>query len=180
MFGLACVLICLAATSSQATRNSVINDSVGNCQTLPPKTFTIGLLDPIHRQMTAAAALVAVDEINKSKILEELTIRILWRDSDCDPGQALRGMSELLKEGVDIILGPTCSIACEPTQYLASALNMPQVEIIYFSERLPNIQHTSDFSFMHIRDPFRQVSFPHFLASGWSIFSSWACICFDV
>ena len=68
----------------------------------------------------SGALALAVDVVNAAGWLGQYRLGYKWRDSQCDAGKGLAAMSELLDVGVDAFIGPACSIACEPTQLLAS------------------------------------------------------------
>ena len=76
----------------------------------------------------SAAVPLAIDFVNKDPSLLGYKIAFIWRDSQCSAGKALAAMSELLDAGVDVFIGPGCSVACEPTQLLASNRNILQVQ----------------------------------------------------
>ena len=96
------------------------------------KTLTIGFLvsmsGPYTGGMTMASTIpIAIDDLAGDPLLHGYRLKYLWRDSGCYPGKALQSMTELLNEGVDVIIGPSCSYCCKPTQYLASTLKLAQV-----------------------------------------------------
>ena len=74
----------------------------------------------------AAAVPIAFDDVNSSAEFDGWKFHFTWRDSGCKPGQALKAMMELLSFDVDALIGPGCSVSCEPTQLLASTINMAQ------------------------------------------------------
>ena len=96
--------------------------------------MTIGFLSAmtgawdIGRVISGALPL-AIDAVNANLAveLEGYELGYVWRDSGCNPGQALAGMGELIDLNVDFFIGPACSSACEPTQLLASNRGVPQV-----------------------------------------------------
>ena len=92
----------------------------------------LGFLTPMSGgwdggRTSSAAIPLAIDVVNKDPSLQDYRVGFVWRDSQCDAGKALAAMSELLDIGVDAFIGPGCSIACEPTQLLASNRNLLQV-----------------------------------------------------
>ena len=100
------------------------------------KKMTIGYLLPISGgsktgSKMASALPIALDSLNGGPILEGWTLDFVWRDSVCNPGKALKAMTDLLAEDIDLIVGPGCSVACEPTQLLASTTNLPQADLLF-------------------------------------------------
>ena len=77
----------------------------------------------------AGALPLAVERINAdSSLLPGRTLRFEWRDSGCSPSVALQALGSLAYGGkLDAVLGPACSIACEPTGYLTAGLNLAQI-----------------------------------------------------
>ena len=75
---------------------------------------------------------VALRKANRYLALYDYHLDYVWRDSQCDAGKSLAAMSQLLDMGVDAFIGPGCSLACEPTQLLASNRNVLQVFIAQY------------------------------------------------
>ena len=76
----------------------------------------------------AAAVPVALEDIVQRGLFSGFTIETVWKDSGCSPGTGLAALSDLLNEGIDFLIGPACSVACQPTQMLAAAKKISQVE----------------------------------------------------
>ena len=96
------------------------------------KALLIGFLVPMDGAWdigtTMASALpMAVDNLQEDPSLAGYNVTWMWRNSECRPGAALAAMTELLQKGADILVGPGCSTSCEPTQLLASTINLAQV-----------------------------------------------------
>ena len=72
----------------------------------------------------AGALPLAVERINAdSSLLPGRTLRFEWRDSGCSPSVALQALGSLDSGGqVDAVIGPACSVACEPTGYLTAGV----------------------------------------------------------
>ena len=99
------------------------------------KTLKIGYMVPmtgswdIGRSM-AAAVPVALDALDPS-LMGGYKLEYTWRNSSCAPGHALAALTSLLAVGVDVLIGPACSVACEPTQLLAATTNIPQASTLF-------------------------------------------------
>ena len=96
------------------------------------QALLIGFLVPMDGAWdigtTMASALpMAVDNLQEDPSLAGYNVTWMWRNSECRPGAALAAMTELLQKGADILVGPGCSTSCEPTQLLASTINLAQV-----------------------------------------------------
>ena len=106
------------------------------------KTLHIGFLIPMEGawdggRTMAPAAPIAIEALQGDPLLDGYKLTWSWRNSACSPGTALKMMTELLAEGIDMLLGPSCSVCCEPTQLLASTTNLPQVIICFTSFSAP-------------------------------------------
>ncbi|XP_077978153.1 atrial natriuretic peptide receptor 1-like [Glandiceps talaboti] len=77
---------------------------------------------------SAGAINIAIDEVKKMNLVEDVEFEIVTRDSACDTKQAGGYMVELhVEEHVDIVIGPPCSIACFVAGQLASFWNIPMI-----------------------------------------------------
>ena len=66
---------------------------------------------------------LAVEKVNEdSTLLPGRTLQFRWRDSGCSAADALLGLGSLTTGGIDGVIGPACSVACEPTAYLTAGL----------------------------------------------------------
>ena len=75
----------------------------------------------------ASALSVAISDLNGKALLEGYTLAFQWKDSQCDAGKALLGLSQLLDDNdVDVLIGPGCSSGCLSTQQLANEVNLAQ------------------------------------------------------
>ena len=97
------------------------------------KFLTIGFLVAMEGawdggRTMAPTVPVAIEDLNGTPLLHGYTLKYIWKNSACSPGTALKEMTNLLSEGIDLLLGPSCSICCEPTQLLASTINLAQVK----------------------------------------------------
>ena len=104
---------------------------------LETKTLVVGYLVPMDGgwdigPSMASAVSVAIDAVNDNPLLSDgYHFAFTWRNSACSPGQALKGMTSLLAdEKVDFLVGPACSVACEPTQLLASTIDLAQEHLL--------------------------------------------------
>ena len=80
-------------------------------------------------QRSAGAAVLAVERVNADKtLLAGRVLEFSWADSGCSARQALAELGGLMKRtgGVDAVIGPGCSSACEVTSYLL-AKSTPQI-----------------------------------------------------
>ena len=99
------------------------------------RKLVIGFLTPMGGSWAIGptsngAVPVAIEKANRYPELQGeggYRLDFVWRDSGCDAGKALAGMADLLELGVDVVIGPACSIACEPVQLLASSQELLQV-----------------------------------------------------
>ena len=98
------------------------------------KDLRVGFLVPMEgswdegRTMAPATPL-AIEALSGDPLLDGWRLKLSWRNSACSPGKALAATTDLLSEGIDFLLGPSCSVACEPTQLLASTINLAQVNL---------------------------------------------------
>ena len=98
------------------------------------RTLVVGYLIPMDGgwdggKAMASALSIAIDDVNKDPLMMDgYQLTFKWRNSKCSPGHALKGMTSLLTENIDYLIGPGCSVACEPTQLLASTVDLTQVE----------------------------------------------------
>ena len=95
-------------------------------------TIVLGYLTPMTGSytggiLTSAAVPIAIDKVNTEYLIEGYWLEYSWRDSSCNAGKGLSAMSDFLEEGAAVFIGPSCSIACEPSQLLASARKVVQV-----------------------------------------------------
>ena len=75
---------------------------------------------------TIAGALpLAVDAVNNDpNLLPRHTLEFQWRDSGCNAAQALQSLGSLTSSSaIDAVIGPACSVGCEPTAFLAAGRN---------------------------------------------------------
>ena len=96
------------------------------------KLLRLGYLVPVTGpekmgQKMAAAVAIRIDELNGTPLMEDWRFEYYLRDSGCSPGKALKELTFLLADGIDVLVGPGCSVACGPTQLLLSSMNLPQV-----------------------------------------------------
>ena len=76
----------------------------------------------------AGAAKIAVERINSDKtLLPGREMKFAWRDSGCSAEKGLAALGELLGGSIDAVIGPGCSSACEVTNHLAAAQQIPQI-----------------------------------------------------
>ena len=78
---------------------------------------------------TIAGALpLAVDRVNEdASLLPGRKLDFRWRDSGCSASAALQGLGSLQSGGdhpIDAVIGPGCSVACEPTGYLTAGVRL--------------------------------------------------------
>ena len=86
----------------------------------------------------AAALYLAVEDIAaNATLLGDYNIRIVSRDSSCNPNKAVATLVTLVQEeNVDVIIGPTCSPACMALGYLAAEWNIPVISYSCVSDEL--------------------------------------------
>ena len=79
------------------------------------------------RFVTGALPL-AVERVNEDTgLLPGHTLEYVFADSGCSRAKGLKALGTLLGEGqLDAVIGPGCSVACEPTAYLADGQNLAQ------------------------------------------------------
>ena len=78
----------------------------------------------------AGAAALAVERVNADRaLLPGRRLEYSSADSGCSPQQGLAAMGKLLRgaSGVDAVIGPGCSPACEVTSYLSGGQDIPQI-----------------------------------------------------
>ena len=66
---------------------------------------------------------LAVERVNAdSSLLAGHRLRYNWRDSGCSASGALVGLGSLISsdDGISAVIGPACSVGCEPTAYLTA------------------------------------------------------------
>ncbi len=75
------------------------------------------------------AFVVGLEEVRRRNILPGYNIQWQFRDSACSAMVGIRGVIEIWKnvEDLNAIIGPGCSIYCEPVSILAAAWNIPVV-----------------------------------------------------
>ena len=67
----------------------------------------------------------SLEDVNKNpNILSQTNLTYMWRDSMCDPHQALAGAVDLYNAGVNVIIGPVCSSACNAVGYLSTGRSL--------------------------------------------------------
>ena len=77
---------------------------------------------------TIAGALpLAVDRVNSDPtLLPGRNLTYTFRDSACSSSKALQGLADMVLNndgGVDALIGPGCSVACEPTGFVTKGIN---------------------------------------------------------
>ena len=73
---------------------------------------------------------LAVNAVNSNPdLLGGKTLTYIWRDEGCDAKIGMAAASRMLEEDgpFDVIIGPSCSVACESTGFLTSARNLLQI-----------------------------------------------------
>ena len=120
-----CVILALGACADQV-QPSGLNKTALKVGYLVPMTgsWDIGTA-------MASAVPVALEEIEQRGLFAGFSVQMIWKDSGCSAGTGLAALSDLLNEGVDVLVGPACSVACQPTQMLAAAKNISQVRICF-------------------------------------------------
>ena len=77
------------------------------------RTLVVGYLIPMDGgwdggKAMASALSIAIDDVNKDPlIMDGYQLTFKWRNSQCAPGPALKGMSILLRENIDYLVGPS-------------------------------------------------------------------------
>ena len=154
--------------------------ALGSCADQLPglkkTTLKVGYLVPMTGSWDigtamASAVPVALEEIEQRGLFARFSVEMFWKDSGCNAGTGLAAFSDLLNEGIDVLVGPACSVACQPTQMLAAAKNISQVRI--FSTKYSWISDffakTSDFLWLHFGITFRQNNFPNICSYCWAL-----------
>ena len=110
----------------------------------------------------ASAALIAIDDINKSPtLLQNETLQFYWRDDKCD-AQVSVGETALFnnnmyggRKGVDVYIGPYCSDGCIPSGLLAAFFDKPMISYSCSAKKLsskvlyPTFARTATFARTH-------------------------------
>ena len=130
------------------TWQTIISLTVLLCTTVfyvDTKVFHLGIVAPWNGfyavgSHSAGAALIALDKIRSDNVtFSEIhkaghDFDFQWRDTKCTPKYGIPAIAELIIEdcdisstSVDAIIGPTCSIVCEPGGYLANHWNKPMI-----------------------------------------------------
>ncbi|XP_077995970.1 atrial natriuretic peptide receptor 1-like [Glandiceps talaboti] len=98
--------------------------------------YKLGLLIPwdpapgreYSGQTSAGAVTVATETIHKNEtILPNITLEVLWRDTECDSKTAMVAAFDLVAENVSALIGPPCAEPAATVGMMASILNIPIV-----------------------------------------------------
>ncbi len=75
------------------------------------------------------AFIVGLEEVRRRNLLPGYDIQWVLKDSACNGMQGIKAVIEIWKdvEDLDVIIGPSCSVFCEPASLLASSWNIPIV-----------------------------------------------------
>lgn len=91
---------------------------------------------PIGTRIAAAVPLATSDVMNDATLLPGYNITYEIVDSSCEPEQGLRGMVGF--KGVDLFIGPACSVVVEPAALLAKIWNKPIITYAASSNKFIN------------------------------------------
>lgn len=100
------------------------------CSSITARTLNIGVSLPYGTVdiSTPLAVHVATAELQRRKLLEGYTFRVIPFDSKCDSRLGMSGTVALrMAEGLDVIIGDGCSRVCQPQALLSAAWNIPVV-----------------------------------------------------
>ena len=105
-----------------------INDVVVN------NTLTIGYLWPWTHAWpvgpySASALVVALTEIERRQLLPGFNIEWIMEDSWCEGKRGMQMAVEIWDRvsDLDVVIGPGCSVACEPVALLCASWNIPVI-----------------------------------------------------
>ncbi len=93
--------------------------------------ITVGLLAPFtgswdRAPRFASAVSIAIDYINlNTSILPGYQLQYKWHDSGCSQSGGVGGAITLLREHVNVFIGPACSRSCVHGGYVAASQKSP-------------------------------------------------------
>ncbi len=75
------------------------------------------------------AFLVGLEEVQRRNLLPGYNIEWEFGDDGCDAMKGMKTTIEIWKkvEDLDVLMGPSCSVCCEPVALLAAGWNLPVV-----------------------------------------------------
>ena len=75
---------------------------------------------------SAGALAAAVQHVNADpSVLSGWLLEYRWSNSGCSASEGLKALGSLIKTDIAAVIGPACSIACDPTGFLTAGVLQP-------------------------------------------------------
>lgn len=96
----------------------------------------------------APSIIEGIREVRRRHLLDGYDIKWIWRDTWCEPLQAMRMAVDMKAKNsqLNVIIGEACSAACQPMGLLAAAWSIPFVTMGCLSPKLADRQTYPTFS----------------------------------
>ncbi len=117
------------------------------------ETLTVGFLIPWEQgswrvgPFLGSAVVLGIQEVQRRQLLPGYEIDWVMRDDYCEPRRGMQMAVDLWhSEDLDVIIGSSCSVVCQPVSLLAAAWGLPVVSWSCSSLSLSNKQAYPTFS----------------------------------